>query len=181
MQMIIDIPEEWPKWLEQGCFGARVKHWEYEVLGAIARAIPIPKHGRLIDADKFMQDNDVFLDCEFNHPRYEDTLRGIIEYAPTVVIADGEEVNKEDPYIGMLGQMLLRDLLKYERLLSRKGFNDFLEKDLHSDKERKTFYEDMLSAGIDVIHLTDGDILVAEELKKLDSSMMMFLMKMEKK
>ena len=39
---------------------------------------------RLIDADAFLKRNEVYADCEFNHPKYQDTLREIVEAEPTV-------------------------------------------------------------------------------------------------
>ena len=39
---------------------------------------------RLIDADAFLKRNEVYADCEFNHPKYQDTLREIIEAEPSV-------------------------------------------------------------------------------------------------
>lgn len=39
---------------------------------------------RLIDADAFLKRNEVYEDCEFNHPKYQDTLREIIEAEPSV-------------------------------------------------------------------------------------------------
>lgn len=39
---------------------------------------------RLIDADLLIQENANIIDCDIIHPKYEDTLREIIESAPTV-------------------------------------------------------------------------------------------------
>ena len=39
---------------------------------------------RLIDADAFLKRNEVYADCEFNHPKYQDTLREIVEAEPSV-------------------------------------------------------------------------------------------------
>lgn len=39
---------------------------------------------RLIDADLLIQENANIIDCDIIHPKYEDTLREIIERAPTV-------------------------------------------------------------------------------------------------
>jgi hypothetical protein len=46
--------------------------------------IPTP-HGRLIDADKFLKDNADFADRDFIHPLYDETLRDLIDEAPTVI------------------------------------------------------------------------------------------------
>ena len=40
---------------------------------------------RLIDADLLIQENANIIDCDIIHPKYEDTLREIIERAPTVI------------------------------------------------------------------------------------------------
>ena len=40
---------------------------------------------RLIDADKFLSDNAVFADCEFDHPMFQETLRDIIDNAETAI------------------------------------------------------------------------------------------------
>ena len=39
---------------------------------------------RLIDADAFLEENKVFADRDFCHPLYEDTLRDLVDAAPTV-------------------------------------------------------------------------------------------------
>ena len=39
---------------------------------------------RLIDADKVIADNAEIIDCEIDHPKYQDTLREIIDSAETV-------------------------------------------------------------------------------------------------
>ena len=39
---------------------------------------------RLIDADAFLKRNEVYADCEFIHPMYQNTLREIVDDAPTI-------------------------------------------------------------------------------------------------
>ena len=39
---------------------------------------------RLIDADAFIEENAEIIDCEINHPKYQDTIRELIDEAPTV-------------------------------------------------------------------------------------------------
>lgn len=46
--------------------------------------IPTP-HGRLIDSDKFLETNKEFADRDFIHPKYEATLRELIDEAPTIL------------------------------------------------------------------------------------------------
>lgn len=49
---------------------------------------------RLIDADAFIEENKEIIDCEIDHPKYQDTLRELIDQAPTIktfTLADIEE------------------------------------------------------------------------------------------
>ena len=39
---------------------------------------------RLIDADAFLKRNEVYADCEFIHPMYQNTLREIVDDEPTI-------------------------------------------------------------------------------------------------
>lgn len=41
---------------------------------------------RLINADVFIEENKEIIDCEIDHPKYQDTLRELIDEAPTVNI-----------------------------------------------------------------------------------------------
>lgn len=43
---------------------------------------------RLIDADKLLNDYEELADCDFIHPLYENTLRDIIDDAPTVEVCE---------------------------------------------------------------------------------------------
>ena len=45
---------------------------------------------RLIDADAFIEENKDIIDCEIDHPKYQDTLRQLINLAPTVERPQGE-------------------------------------------------------------------------------------------
>lgn len=51
---------------------------------------------RLIDADAFIKENEEIIDCEINHPKYQDTLRELISQAPTVERPHGEWVWNTD-------------------------------------------------------------------------------------
>lgn len=58
----------------------------------------MPKY---IDADKFLQDNAYFADREFINPKYEDTLRDLIDGAPAAdvePVRPGRWVSKEGIY-----------------------------------------------------------------------------------
>ena len=39
---------------------------------------------RLIDADAFLKRNEVYADCEFLHPMYQNTLRELVDDEPTI-------------------------------------------------------------------------------------------------
>ena len=43
--------------------------------------IELPPHGRLIDADAFLARNDYFADRDFVNPKYDDTLRDLVDAA----------------------------------------------------------------------------------------------------
>ena len=53
--------------------------------------VPVPPHGRLIDADAMIEANAELADCDFIHPRIGATLRDVVEDAPTIVEAEGED------------------------------------------------------------------------------------------
>lgn len=53
---------------------------------------------RLIDADAFIKENQEIIDCEIDHPKYQDTLRELIAQAPTVERPHGEWVNYVDDF-----------------------------------------------------------------------------------
>ena len=56
---------------------------------------------RLIDVDKVIADNVEIIDCEIDHPKYQDTLREIINSAETVdaveVVRCKECINRGNP------------------------------------------------------------------------------------
>lgn len=43
---------------------------------------------RLIDADAFLENNKELADCDFIHPKYCDTLRDLVNNAPTVDVLE---------------------------------------------------------------------------------------------
>lgn len=53
---------------------------------------------RLIDADAFIKENKDIIDCEIDHPKYQDTLRELISQAPTVERPHGEWIYKGGKY-----------------------------------------------------------------------------------
>ena len=89
MQIIIDIPEiKYRQIIESRKMGFLLSVLE----NIIANGTPLPKeHGRLIDADKFKDDNYELWNCDFIHPKYCDTLAELVTDAPTVLGADRED------------------------------------------------------------------------------------------
>ena len=50
---------------------------------------------RLIDADALLERNKEFADCEFNHPKFQETLREIVDTEPTVEQKQGKWIQAE--------------------------------------------------------------------------------------
>ena len=46
---------------------------------------------RYIDADEFLEDNKEFADREIEHPRYQETVRELIDEAPSIDIVRCKE------------------------------------------------------------------------------------------
>lgn len=53
--------------------------------------IPVPPHGRLIDADAFEKANAYFWGRDFINPKYEDCLCDLVNAAPTIIPAEEGE------------------------------------------------------------------------------------------
>ena len=71
--------------------------FENLMIVAIKKGTPLPKgHGRLIDADDAKREWQNVLDCEVEHPRYQCTIRDVLEDAPTIIGADTEESNTDN-------------------------------------------------------------------------------------
>ena len=88
MQIVIDIPEEAYK---LGTLGSYFGCYSMKLHDTILNGTVLPKHGRLIDADKFEKDNSELWGCDFIHPKYCDTLADIVSDAPTILEATGVE------------------------------------------------------------------------------------------
>lgn len=79
-------------------------HVPYGVVYAITNDKPLPKgHGRLIDADKFLKDNEAYTGWILNSSdwggenAYKDTLEDLVNDAPTIIEAErGEEDDAND-------------------------------------------------------------------------------------
>ena len=52
--------------------------------------VPVPPHGRLIDADAFEKVNAYFWGMDFINAKYEDCLCDLINAAPTIIPASEE-------------------------------------------------------------------------------------------
>lgn len=95
MQIVIDIPEEMQKALEQGSFGA--KYNIYDFVGCVMNGTPLPKgHGRLIDADALLISEEECnrisdcLVCKMNIQTCEH-FESAIKAAPTIIEAEKED------------------------------------------------------------------------------------------
>lgn len=90
MQVIIDIPEEMHKSIEQGSFGA--KYTIYDLFGCVMNGTPLPAgHGRLIDADAKDLQSELWTFVRYtgiDEAPYEDACMAL-DKAPTIVEADG--------------------------------------------------------------------------------------------
>ena len=53
---------------------------------------------RLIDADAFLEINKELADCDFIHPKYCDTLRDLVNNAPTVDVLEQISDEIKDAY-----------------------------------------------------------------------------------
>lgn len=83
MQVIIDIPEEMHKSIEQGSFGA--KYTIYDLFGCVMNGIPLPAgHGRLVDADAFERRCMFYSSIE----DMQDVIYALRDYKP-IIEADG--------------------------------------------------------------------------------------------
>lgn len=95
MQVVIDISEkDYQTLKKKDKFDAMYLNY-YEKL--IVYGTPLPKgHGRLIDADKFLKDNEAYtgfiLDSRFfgGKNAYKDALEDLVDEAPTIIEADRE-------------------------------------------------------------------------------------------
>ena len=72
------------------------------VCEAVGNGIVLPKgHGRLIDADKFLKDNEAYTGWILNSSdwggenAYKDALEDLVDEAPIIIEADKESEDKE--------------------------------------------------------------------------------------
>ena len=81
MEIVIDIPDDMIKSLEQGNFGA--KYNIYDLVGCLMHGTPLPKgHGRLIDIsgyEKYFNTAITYDDGNHNHAVYTNMIPTIIE------------------------------------------------------------------------------------------------------
>lgn len=99
---------------------------------------------RYIDADKLIKDHAEIIDCEIDHPKYEDTVREIIDRAPTADIA---EMLKEYCIVGYTFDELLifadacrrcgieeRNLVEF--CTNVEGACDYVQKKIEEDLDK---------------------------------------------
>lgn len=80
MKIVIEIPDDMIKSLEQGNFGA--KYNIYDLVGYIMNGTPLPEnHGRLIDADALE------LDCDWSdyYDGFSAYSESQVRLAPTII------------------------------------------------------------------------------------------------
>lgn len=94
MQVVINIESGLYEWVHRQL---DVDEGWSTVQDAIMNSTPLPKgHGRLIDADKFLKDNEAYtgfiLDSRFfgGKNAYKDALEDLVDEAPTIIEADRE-------------------------------------------------------------------------------------------
>ena len=99
MKLIIDIPEEVYESVryDNRMFAYAVEDYIPEVDWAIKKGKSVPKgHGRLIDADAFLKDNDdytgwiLYSKAWGGENGYKDALEDLVAEAPTIIEADKE-------------------------------------------------------------------------------------------
>ena len=72
------------------------------------------KHGtgglmRLIDADAFLKRSEEYTDCEFIHPKYQNTLREIVDDEPTIPAPRWVRCEERLPDDGFIGKLVCDD------------------------------------------------------------------------
>lgn len=72
---------------------------------------------RLLDADKLLNDYEELADCDFIHPLYENTLRDIIDDAPTVEVCD-DCINRAE-VLKLIDYINFRNFRSYENLIAK--------------------------------------------------------------
>ena len=99
MKLVIDIPKETLDAIKTGrIFLTKALYDAFE------NGTPLPKgHGRLIDADAFVKENDdytdIVLECKSQggYNCYKDTLDSLVFDAPTIIEADREAAEHDEP------------------------------------------------------------------------------------
>jgi hypothetical protein len=95
MQIVIEFPKEvWERYTNLALDGEVLSYWG----NLIANGTPLPKgHGRLIDANKFLKDNEAYTGWVLNSSdwggenAYKDALEDLVNEAPTIIEADKEK------------------------------------------------------------------------------------------
>lgn len=91
LELVIRIPPKVYKAIcDKNALGCDID----DIKNIIRNGMSLPKgHGRLIDADDAKREWRNVLDCEVEHPRYQCTIRDVLEDAPTIIEADKGEVD----------------------------------------------------------------------------------------
>jgi hypothetical protein len=95
MQIVIEFPKDvWERYVNLALDGETLSFWG----NLIANGTPLPKgHGRLIDANKFLKDNEAYTGWVLNSSdwggenAYKDALEDLVNEAPTILEADKEK------------------------------------------------------------------------------------------
>ena len=86
MEIVVKIPDDMIKSLEQGNFGA--KYNIYDLVGCLMNGTPLPKgHGRLIDADD-LDITTITTDDYRGNEVLDIVLKEDVDNAPTIIEAD---------------------------------------------------------------------------------------------
>ena len=100
MQIVINIPQKLYKELMTVTVTHAGEVFAQKLIKYIKDGIPLPKgHGRLIDANKFLKDNEAYTGWVLNSSdwggenAYKDALEDLVNEAPTIIEADRKDNN----------------------------------------------------------------------------------------
>lgn len=96
MKVVIEIPEEIYDHAKDFYNRTLTRNEENVIRDSIADSTPLPiGHGRLIDADKFLKNNEAYTGWILDSSdwggknAYKDALEDLVNEAPTIIEADG--------------------------------------------------------------------------------------------
>ncbi len=73
---------------------------------------------RYIDADEFLENNKEFADREIEHPRYQETVRELIDEAPSIDIVRCKECKYKDMELCSMHKLVVAGVRKYDDFCS---------------------------------------------------------------